>query len=64
MRRDTAASIQEQLSALARDHGDPPLLLTFPVPIPKNFTETEIKGLLSAQGYTRIHREARRHCCR
>ncbi len=31
-------------------HGDPRLLLTFPVPIPKNFTEAEIKGLLAAQG--------------
>src|ERR1700738_127184 len=55
VRRDTAASIQDSLTLLARDNGDPPLLLTFPVPIPKNFSETEIKGLLSAQGYTRIH---------
>jgi excinuclease ABC subunit A len=55
VRRDTTASIQASLGALARDAGDPPLLLTFPVPIPKNFSETEIKGLLSAQGYTRIH---------
>ena len=55
VRRDTPASIQESLNALSRDHGDPALLLTFPVPIPKNFTEAEIKGLLSAQGYTRIH---------
>jgi excinuclease ABC subunit A len=55
VRRDTPASVQEHLSALARDHGDPKLLLTFPVPIPKNFTEAEIKGLLAAQGYTRIH---------
>ena len=55
VRRDSAASVQEHLGALARDHGDPKLLLTFPVPIPKNFTETEIKGLLAAQGYTRIH---------
>ncbi len=55
VRRDTAASIQESLSALSRHHGDPALLLTFPVPIPKNFTEAEIKSLLSAQGYTRIH---------
>jgi excinuclease ABC subunit A len=55
VRRDTAASIQDSLTILARDNGDPPLLLTFPVPIPKNFSETEIKGLLSAQGYTRIH---------
>jgi excinuclease ABC subunit A len=55
VRRDTPASIREHLGALAREHGDPPLLLTFPVPIPANFTETEIKGLLTAQGYTRIH---------
>jgi len=55
VRRDTAASIQAALNTLSRDNGDPPLLLTFPVPIPKNFTEAEIKGLLSGQGYTRIH---------
>jgi excinuclease ABC subunit A len=55
VRRDTPASIQESLAVLSRDNGDPVLLLTFPVPIPKNFTEAEIKGLLSAQGYTRIH---------
>jgi excinuclease ABC subunit A len=54
VRRDTSVSVQEQLAALAADHGDPKLLLTFPVPIPKNFTEAEIKALLSAQGYTRI----------
>jgi excinuclease ABC subunit A len=60
VRRDTAASIQESLSTLTRDRGDPPLLLTFPVPIPKNFTEAEIKGLLAGQGYTRIH-EKRGH---
>src|ERR1700689_2482092 len=55
VRRDTPASVQEHLSVLAREHGDPKLLLTFPVPIPKNFTEAEIKALLAAQGYTRIH---------
>jgi excinuclease ABC subunit A len=55
VRRDTPASVQEHLSALAHAHADPKLLLTFPVPIPKNFTEAEIKGLLAAQGYTRIH---------
>jgi excinuclease ABC subunit A len=55
VRRDTTASIQASLSTLSRDAGDPPLLLTFPVPIPKNFTEAEIKGLLAGQGYTRIH---------
>src|SRR5665213_3934891 len=55
VRRDTPASIQASLRTLAHEHGDPPLLLTFPVPIPKNFSEAEIKGLLERQGYTRIH---------
>jgi excinuclease ABC subunit A len=55
VRRDTAASIQEQLHSLSASHGDPALLLTFPVPIPENFKEAEIKQLLAAQGYTRIH---------
>ncbi|HEY0746867.1 MAG TPA: hypothetical protein VGD63_09225, partial [Steroidobacteraceae bacterium] len=57
VRRDTAASIQQQLTALAAKHGDPLLILTFPVPIPENFTEAEIKGLLAGQGYTRIHEQ-------
>jgi excinuclease ABC subunit A len=55
VRRDTAASIQEQLSARSLSSGDPLLVLTFPVPIPANFTESEIKQLLERQGYTRIH---------
>src|SRR5438094_343857 len=32
VRRDTATSIRESLNMLARGSGDPPLLLTFPVP--------------------------------
>ena len=55
VRRDTPATIQQQLQTLAGEHGDPLLLLTFPVPIPKNFSEAEIKALLERQGYTRIH---------
>ncbi|HEY2678287.1 MAG TPA: excinuclease ABC subunit UvrA [Steroidobacteraceae bacterium] len=55
VRRDTPASIQDHLNTLARSHGDPLLLLSFPVPIPNNFTEVEIKALLAGQGYTRIH---------
>ena len=54
VRRDTSASIRDSLSILSRENGDPPLMLTFPVPIPKNFTEAEIRALLSGQGYTRI----------
>ncbi|HEV7613248.1 MAG TPA: excinuclease ABC subunit UvrA [Steroidobacteraceae bacterium] len=55
VRRDTSASIQDSLKILSHENGDPPLLLTFPVPIPNNFTEAEIRALLSGQGYTRIH---------
>ncbi|HMD30034.1 MAG TPA: excinuclease ABC subunit UvrA [Steroidobacteraceae bacterium] len=55
VRRDTPAGIQDQLGRHALAHGDPLLLLTFPVPIPANFTEAEIKQLLERQGYTRIH---------
>src|SRR3984957_12181152 len=55
VRRDTPASIQDSLASLSQNQGDPMLLLTFPVPIPKNFSEAEIKALLSDQGYTRIH---------
>jgi excinuclease ABC subunit A len=55
VRRDTSSSIRESLQKLARDHSDPPLLLTFPVTVPANFSEAEITSLLSAQGYTRIH---------
>jgi excinuclease ABC subunit A len=55
VRRDTPAGIQEHLSRRSAACGDPLLLLTFPVPIPKNFPETEIKQLLERQGYTRIH---------
>ncbi len=55
VRRDTPAGIQNQLGSRSRAHGDPLLILTFPVPIPANFTEAEIKQLLERQGYTRIH---------
>ena len=55
VRRDTPESIRAALAQRSRDGGDPRLLLTFPVPIPKNFSEAEIKALLAGQGYTRIH---------
>jgi len=55
VRRDTLETIREMLAQRALDAGDPRLLLTFPVPIPKNFKEAEVKGLLAGQGYTRIH---------
>ncbi|MBI2755003.1 MAG: excinuclease ABC subunit UvrA, partial [Betaproteobacteria bacterium] len=53
--RDTPDSIFAQMQARARDASDPRLLITFPVPIPKNFSEKEVLQLLERQGYTRIH---------
>jgi len=53
--RDTPESIYAQLQAGAREAGDPRLLVTFPVPIPQNFSEKEVLELLQKQGYTRVH---------
>ena len=53
--RDTPDSIYGQLAARARAAGDPRLVITFPVTVPKNFSEAEIQQLLEQQGYTRIH---------
>ena len=55
MRRDTAETIVAALARGSEEAGDPRLVLTFPIPVPKNFTQTEILALLAAQGYTRIH---------
>ncbi len=55
VRRDTPASVYEQLAARAERAGDPRLVITFPVPVPKNFKEEEVQALLKAQGYDRIH---------
>src|SRR5688572_514036 len=49
--RDTPTSIFESLKA----RGEERVLITFPVPIPKNFTEKEVEELLQRQGYTRLH---------
>ncbi len=57
VRRDTSETILAALAAASRDAGDPRLLLTFPVTLPKNFAEAEVKALLAAQGYTRIHEQ-------
>src|SRR3989304_2150034 len=53
--RDTPDSIYSALLEKSKQAQDPRLILTFPVEIPKNFTEKEILQLLERQGYTRIH---------
>jgi excinuclease ABC subunit A len=54
VRRDTAESIYRDLRERARAAADPRLLLTFPVPVPANFTTEEVRDLLGRQGYTRF----------
>jgi excinuclease ABC subunit A len=55
VRRDSPDAIYLDLQSRAQDAGDPRLAITFPVDVPKNFSETEIVRLLEAQGYTRLH---------
>jgi excinuclease ABC subunit A len=55
VRRDNPDSIYADMQSRAHQAGDPRLVVTFPVPIPKNFSEDEILKLLEGQGYTRIH---------
>ncbi len=54
VRRDTPESIYTDLHARAQAAGDPRLLLCFPVPVPRNFQEAEVRDLLEKQGYTRF----------
>jgi len=49
VRRDTPGSIFPQLPP-------GPLVITFPVRIPKNFTEREVRDLLAKQGYHQIEK--------
>ncbi len=53
--RDTPDSIGQALLERAREAGDPRLAITFPVAVPKNFSEAEVEQLLERQGYTRLH---------
>src|SRR5258708_29560415 len=55
VRRDTSETIFAEMKERAASEGDPRLVITFPIDVPKNFSEEEITRLLQAQGYTRIH---------
>ena len=57
VKRDSAQTIQQEIATRVASLGenDPRLMVTFPVPVPHNFTEAEVVGLLEKQGYTRIH---------
>src|SRR5882672_12860347 len=55
VRRDSAESIYADANARAAAAGDPRVYICFPVTVPKNFKEAEVRQLLESQGYARIH---------
>ena len=57
VRRDTPESVHHSLAERAAQAGDPRLVVTFPIAVPANFTEDEVRGFLEQQGYTRVHAE-------
>jgi len=59
VRRDDPETIYADLQTKTQAGGDPRLIITFPVEVPKNFSEEEILKLLESQGYTRIHSRAK-----
>lgn len=52
--RDSPQSVQQKLATWTQ-HDNPRLIITFPVTVPGNFTEDEVRSYLDQQGYTRIH---------
>src|SRR5690554_289322 len=60
VKRDDPESISQDLALQAGQHDDPRLVITFPIAIPTNFTEEEVRGFLDQQGYVRIHHEETR----
>ncbi|MFN3630748.1 MAG: excinuclease ABC subunit A, partial [Casimicrobiaceae bacterium] len=55
VQRDTPETVWIDLRLRAEAAGDPRVAVTFPVTVPENFSEAEVEGFLSAQGYTRVH---------
>src|SRR5688500_13501569 len=55
VRRDSSESIYADLLQRAKAASDPRLLVCFPVPVPRNFKESDVRALLEKQGYTRIY---------
>jgi excinuclease ABC subunit A len=55
VQRESAAAITARLWNQAQSAGEARWVLTFPVPVPPNFTEAEVRAQLQAQGYAQIH---------
>ena len=53
--RDSPDAIFASMQERARAAGDPRLVITFAVTVPKNFADAEVEKFLLQQGYTRIH---------
>ena len=62
--RDTPESMYANMLRRAQSAGDPRILVCFPVPVPKNFKEDEVRELLQKQGYTRFLAAAPRTAAR
>lgn len=60
VKKDNPESIYQSLASLSATANDPRLVITFPVIVPLNYSETEIRDYLEQQGYTRIHAEESR----
>ncbi len=60
VRRDSADTIFAELTQRAQAAGDPRLVIAFPVSVPKNFSEAEVRQLLEQQGYTRVQSQRKR----
>jgi excinuclease ABC subunit A len=58
VRRDTPDTIVAALQQRSEAAGDPRLIVTFPVTVPKNFSPDEVRQLLEQQGYTRVHAQS------
>jgi len=54
VRRDMPDTIFAEVTRRAQVADDPRLVIAFPVPVPENFSEGEVRRLLEQQGYTRI----------
>ena len=59
VKRDSPETICDDIVARAKEAGDSRIMITFPVPVPKNFRIEEIEQALAAQGYTRFHSKSK-----
>ena len=60
VKQDSSDSIYVDIAQRSSAANDPRVHICFPVTIPKNFKEAEIRRLLEAQGYTRIHKRGKK----